>query len=828
MELPNPPNLTSPASLPREQAYFAKFGRPARFFVLGILLPIIALGFELANQFSEMMYFDPVPTYFHILLIAFVALANTQMYLALKRQALARPHLLAHCNAFAMGIAVFYCLAYLPVLPISVLLILWFGFGLLPLAPFFALISVWQVRKAFRQALALEQRESLPSVWKGVVAAFLCIFALELPAAITSIGMQLADSSKLVSQQMGLRILRAVGDQDLMLARCYPNTTSGMNLTRVLIESSNYLHHDAARTIFFRVTGKSFNEFPVPLMKQSRREAMRFRFSNDEDLGGETVGQRNQNVSLTSSRIDGSLDPQAANGYLEWTMVFTNRSSSQQEGRTEIMLPPGAVVSRLTLWVNGEEREAAFAGRGAVRAAYQAVVRKQQDPVLVTSSGKDRVLVQFFPIPPNGGEMKIRIGMTTPMQILELNRVLMQLPAFNERNFDIAPEFKHSVWLEAKTPLWSLSKNAVYQIQRPDDKTFTLRGEILDQEMGQVSSSVSALRDPARNQSWSTQPKHVGSDNLIVQEIKHQPYAKPKRVVFVIDGSASMEAVREQISNVLASMPSQIELGLVIAHDNPQTYLGKQSIAATRAAQHVRKFDFVGGQDNLPALIQAWDWASAMPYSVLVWVHGAQPATLSPAEPLLQRLERQQKASATLRFFDLQVHPGRNVILEKVASKFEDSLAVHSVPRLASVEDSLHYLLRQWRTGEKRIEVHRRNVPQQGLAKAEMSQTSDHLARLWAHQEVTNLLSADKADAQALALAQRYQLVTAVSGAVVLETQAQYDAAGLSPVAQGSVPTIPEPETWLLLGLVLLVLAGAVWQRRKGLKFAQSAMRGVP
>ena len=53
-------------------------------------------------------------------------------------------------------------------------------------------------------------------------------------------------------------------------------------------------------------------------------------------------------------------------------------------------------------------------------------------------------------------------------------------------------------------------------------------------------------------------------------------------------------------------------------------------------------------------------------------------------------------------------------------------------------------------------------------------------------------------------LAVRYQLVTPVSGAVVLETAEQYRAAGLEPVNPGSVPTIPEPEM-----MVLLIIAGA-------------------
>jgi hypothetical protein len=40
----------------------------------------------------------------------------------------------------------------------------------------------------------------------------------------------------------------------------------------------------------------------------------------------------------------------------------------------------------------------------------------------------------------------------------------------------------------------------------------------------------------------------------------------------------------------------------------------------------------------------------------------------------------------------------------------------------------------------------------------------------------------------------------------VLETQQQYDAAGLQPVPEGTVPTIPEPEEWALMLVALGVL----------------------
>jgi hypothetical protein len=70
------------------------------------------------------------------------------------------------------------------------------------------------------------------------------------------------------------------------------------------------------------------------------------------------------------------------------------------------------------------------------------------------------------------------------------------------------------------------------------------------------------------------------------------------------------------------------------------------------------------------------------------------------------------------------------------------------------------------------------------------------------------LLRADRRIETAVALAALYQLVTPVSGAVVLETRQQYQEAGLTPVDPATVPAIPEPQTWQVLALGLALLMG--------------------
>ena len=104
----------------------------------------------------------------------------------------------------------------------------------------------------------------------------------------------------------------------------------------------------------------------------------------------------------------------------------------------------GGTVSRATLWINSEEREAAHGGRGEVRAAYQQVaVQQRRDPLLVTTKGADRVLAQAFPVPGNGGTIKCKIGITAPLEITAPSQARLMLPAIVDRNFSFTPDSHH-------------------------------------------------------------------------------------------------------------------------------------------------------------------------------------------------------------------------------------------------------------------------------------------------------------------------------------------------------------------------------------------------
>jgi hypothetical protein len=165
------------------------------------------------------------------------------------------------------------------------------------------------------------------------------------------------------------------GDDEALLRACYGRTRTAaeFDLGGQLFGGKE-MPVEEARRIYYRVTGHPFNSVPPPSVRRARGQALDFsQWTWDEEQGGERVGGRLAGLTLADSRMDAVVDPDAAVAYLEWILEFRNIAMQAQEARAHIQLPPGGVVSRLTLWVNGEEREAAFSSRAHVRSAYQQI-----------------------------------------------------------------------------------------------------------------------------------------------------------------------------------------------------------------------------------------------------------------------------------------------------------------------------------------------------------------------------------------------------------------------------------------------------------------------
>jgi hypothetical protein len=543
--------------------------------------------------------------------------------------------------------------------------------------------------------------------------------------------------------------------------------------------------------VFFRVTGKPFNSLKPPSGATGawtgRGDAFRD-FEFDDHLGGDEVAVRLKDLDLSESRFDGHVDAASRIGYGEWTMVFKNSSSQVKEARCQVKLPAGGRVSRLTLWVNGEPREAAFSSISKVKAAYKAVaVVQRRDPVLVNVVGPDTIMVQCFPVPAHG-QMKIRFGVSAP---LENGR--WEIPHVVERNFGLAESLENAIWFQGDCE-FNLTSPGKSQSAIKDGTGRSLSASFPSE--GLISPGIALCTEflsAVAPVVWCEDPFAKPGERFLVREPTTLSCPAAGQIVVIIDGSAAVAQAREWIVKSIGSQKAG-DLVLVLADDHARRVTLKE----------LEAYSFSGGRDNEPALREGIRLAreSGGP---IVWIHGPQAVGLSQSEALLQQLERGTNHPV---IYEIEAVAGPNRLAEAIYR----TGCIKRGPLLLSPERDFTGFLKE------RLTDHQQNAwtwkRSATLENISGTKVWDHLARLWAASAAEDANSA-LADAGRAELASRYQLVTLFSGAVVLETRQQYAEHGLTPVdgsATPQVPNVPEPSTSLL---VILAAAAAMMRRKR-------------
>jgi hypothetical protein len=782
--------------------------------LFGVALPTAVIILEAAFRLCAEAFFDPMPTWAHTLLIA-SAPATNAIALARTRQRNTSPSpWLAGFLASSIAVSAFYALLFLPLAPIAVVAILYFGLGLLPFGPATSCLSAWAL---LRRMKALTPQASLRRpILIGALAGTAALIALDIPGVATRLGLIWAASDDTATRERGLSTLRTFGSQQDLLRFTYDTgRKSGgplslvFGLTTPLIfdrgNADPMPYPNKVREIFYRTYGVPFNAFPPP---ETGRKWARFDdFAFDADHGAAQTGGRIKGLSLISSRMDGSIAAADAAGYLEWIFEFRNDSALDREARLSLMLPQDAVVSRATLWVNGEEREAAYASRAEARKAYdQVAVQQRRDPLLVTTKGAGRVLAQAFPVP-RDGTLKMKIGMTIPLYANDDGRLSFALPAIADRNFTIGSETSHAIWIESKTPLTS---------SFPAFKSAPLANGNHRLEGTLTESGLARLRPEVIIEQKALRPlgvAHINGAPEIEQRIAPPSSTPPTNpLILVIDGSLRMRPHASAINTALAKIAPGRRVGLHIAAE-PSVSIDPapwSEAHAARISTALAAHTFTGGQDNTPALNEALKAASTESNARLLWIHGPQPLRF---EATASRLEQSAARIGTMPAIDhYAVEPGPNELWPDAPWAWRARL----LPSHGDVATDLARIL----TSPARATIRR---PASTEASTTAPRGSNHIVRLWAHDEILALMTKDPENnrTEATRLAADLRLVTPVSGAVVLETAAQYQAANLNPVAKGTVPTVPEPHEWALIILAMSLL-GYLAHRQRSLAGASA------
>jgi hypothetical protein len=774
--------------------------RTSMFVALAIVVPGAAVVLEALTGMVASAFLDPMPTWFHAVIMMMVPISLALAEIYLWHSDVFRTRWLGWAlvlNVYATAVSALYLIAYLPMMPLFAILIIAFGLGLLGLSPLLCVVGgVAQMRRLHRAIRDVGR----PTRWWvgrtliGLALAVVPLLLLEAPGLVTDYALELALSEEEGDRAHGIWMIRAVGGEGIVLERCYgyaPRRRGNFNNFDSFGDGAT-VATGPYRELYFRLTGRPFNSEPPPRSRQARvrsewRESWREDSVVDSEIGGEAVATRIRGLSLFGSHMSVQVE-RGAVGYIEWTMEFKNASLMDREARAQIVLPHGGVASRLTLWIEGEEREAAFGKRLQVRKAYQEVaVVQRRDPALLTTMGPGRLLLQCFPVLA-GGTMKVKVGVTAPLTVRG-GKAYLRPPYFAERNFNVGRDLRHEVWTDAPSKLTDVELT----------------------EQGSAIELPAPLADAVYGAKLGTASARMRFD---------KPAPASETVYLVIDGSRPMGAVamadwsalcrglsaRTSVAAILAGQELR-HWAYEVGGFEPAEEDGLEDLAAWLGS-----LDFAGGCDPVPALEEAWDRVAERGGGVVLWVHGPMPVRLSSPDGLKERLRRQPN----VRLLSVAVMPGPNRVTEALS----DKMGFVEVPLIDALDKTLEYVATHLRA-EDVERTYELALGGAKLPEAQATSLSDQLVRLAVYDRVLSLCRSGGKDdlPQAARLAVSTRLITPVSGAVVLETKQQYDRHGLDPSAEakpesGSVPGIPEPEEWALI-IVAVACFGYVLHRRR-------------
>lgn len=482
------------------------------------------------------------------------------------------------------------------------------------------------------------------------------------------------------------------------------------------------------------------------------------------------------NLAWQSSRVAVHPEIDAALARVDWEVEVAAIASRNLEARFDLHLPPGAVASSLSLWIDGAERPAAFASAGRVEAAYQEVVRKARDPALLREVAPGRLQLLLFPVSHDRPAMRARLGFTVPLRHRG-SHAWLHLPEIVSHNCRHGRAPTHSLHVDGAAP-----------------------GEVDD----------AALRQPIRVAMGANLAHARDAAGELVQElVARQPQPTVAEWVLVLEASASVGKALSNPDVLLTAFPATAHGVLFVAHgDGHERIEGTFGDAALR--ERLRAMPFSGGVDARPALAAAIAVAQQRGNGRVLWLHGAMATEHRHPWPTVP---------TGIELLPFALHPGRHVLHESPLLRPHLAPIARFGHEPEALVDSLTEFVQFGASEDGDIGDRERRFSRPTGVPGAATAVSDQLARLWAARQ--SRAEAKRGSAKAATeLAARYRVVTAGAGAVVLERREQYVAAGLDPGAEigrepegpaGSGP-VPEPSTLLLTATGLLVL---LWVRRR-------------
>jgi Ca-activated chloride channel family protein len=366
-------------------------------------------------------------------------------------------------------------------------------------------------------------------------------------------------------------------------------------------------------------------------------------------------------VTIEYQRVEVTIEDQIATTHID--QLFVNDNDFMLEGTYLFPLPQGAVVSELTMWVNGEPIEAKILERDEARAIYDEIVRQLRDPALLEYVGTQAIQASVFPIPPDD-ERRIEI---TYSQVLPADNGLVHYvyPQSTDLYTNL-PLDSQSIRVEVR------SNEAIRAIYSPSHRVYVARNGDFEAVVGFEEEDVLAEQDFELYYTITPEDiglnllsyKESGQDGFFLLLVAPSVEVDPSRViakdvVLVVDTSGSMEGekiiqARQAARFVIERLNPEDRFNIVSFATGVRKY-ADDLVPASQAAEaetFINNLEALGGTNISLALLEAVQQGSPeRPLTVLFLTDGLATEGIVDTPLLLETIQREAPDSTRLFAF---------------------------------------------------------------------------------------------------------------------------------------------------------------------------------
>ncbi|MBX9939385.1 MAG: VWA domain-containing protein [Candidatus Obscuribacterales bacterium] len=764
---------------------------------LGSLLPGLILGACSLSCLTDKQGGNIFVEACKIAFLLSVPFFNFLVWKSVRKGYLSRPRLTALMNGFALGSTAVWSIILLS-LQFNPENVSYCKFGwmlLITLSPIMLIASVFLGVDLWFKSASNIRRITVSFSLTGAMIAAILLSAPYLRSQYLQGLIETTKSCNSEEREAKLSQLRKISrDEDLLPAA---NPIGGLDLSKLLIKERGIdinNPHDA--DFYFTLTGRQSKTAPIDESAESK------------------VFQQTDGLLITDSQFHASVDTASLTSTVDLDLRLLNQTDSDAELLAHLNLPKGAVISRATAWVEGASRECVLGPAEQAQANFVPPSRDHQDPLIITESKPNSADLSFYPVARNGGNSRLLISFKIPLKAVSRNSCELLLPDIDDSNFK-APKrhkmtisstnrllAKHGGLNHAKTVVkenrylisgifksdsaaTSSSSETPSDASTSDEKSLgTENAKTLESQVRSIrferkenQSSIS-IRDP-----FSKSPLYITQQELVS---KRSPASE---VALVIDTSASMrsytEPLKELLNGLSKSQPTAVYFTAFDESEKKQRVFREKPETAVKILQSLYKD---GGEDNAAAVKLALENTSETSDNTVIWVHGPQPQfNRSLANEMLE-------LAHPIKLLDYQISGSKSNLPEKLqALDYSHKLSIQRIifqtasnmlknvePLLASgTETTIERKISSENNATSKIKPNERLAAQ--------------ISQIWAKEECEKLEKQGEAKkSQQLALA--HGIISANTGAVVLENPRQYKQRGIAPRIMKLSNTITKPE----------------------------------